>query len=39
MDGPTPHIGKLIGVFMSMDSMIGTAFETGLGTLKAIAEK
>jgi carbon monoxide dehydrogenase subunit G len=39
MDGPTPYIGKLIGVFMNMDSMIGTAFETGLGNLKAIVEQ
>ena len=39
MDGPTPYIGKLIGVFMNMDTMIGTQFETGLASLKAIAEK
>lgn len=39
MDGPTPYIGKLIGVFMNMDTMIGTQFETGLANLKAIAER
>jgi hypothetical protein len=39
MDGPTPYIGKLIGVFVNMDSMIGKDFETGLANLKAIAEK
>jgi len=39
MDGPSPYIGKLIGVFMNMDRMIGSDFETGLANLKAIAEK
>jgi hypothetical protein len=38
MDGPTPYIGKLIGVFVNMDTMIGKDFETGLANLKAIAE-
>ena len=39
MDGPSPYVGKLIGVFVNMDAMIGTAFETGLANLKTIAEK
>ena len=39
MDGPTPYIGKLIGVFMNMDTMIGGAFDEGLANLKRIAEK
>ncbi len=39
MDGPTPFIGKLIGVFVNMDTMIGQDFEAGLANLKAIAEK
>lgn len=39
MDGPSPYLGKLIGVFLNMDTMIGKDFETGLGNLKAIAEK
>jgi len=39
MDGPSPYVGKLIGVFLNMDTMIGGAFETGLGNLKAIAER
>ena len=39
MDGPTPYVGKLIGVFVNMDTMIGNDFETGLANLKAIAEK
>lgn len=39
MDGPSPYIGKVIGVFMNMDSMIGDSFETGLANLKTIAEE
>jgi polyketide cyclase/dehydrase/lipid transport protein len=38
MDGPTPYLGKLIGVFINMDTMIGKDFETGLANLKTIAE-
>lgn len=39
MTGPTPYIGKLIGVFIDMDNMIGKDFEAGLNGLKAIAER
>jgi carbon monoxide dehydrogenase subunit G len=39
MHGPSPYISKLIGVFVSMDSMIGKDFEAGLAGLKAVAEK
>jgi uncharacterized protein YndB with AHSA1/START domain len=39
MQGPAPYISKLMQVFVNMDSMIGKDFETGLGNLKAIAEK
>jgi uncharacterized protein YndB with AHSA1/START domain len=39
MYGPTAYIAKLIGVFVSMDRMIGKEFETGLSNLKAVAEK
>jgi hypothetical protein len=39
MRGPAPFISKVIQVFVSMDRMIGKEFETGLGNLKAIAEK
>jgi len=39
MDGPTPYVGKLIGVFVNMDTMIGREFETGLANLKTIAER
>ena len=39
MFGPAPYISKLMGVFVSMDSMIGKDFEAGLANLKAAAEK
>jgi hypothetical protein len=39
MHGPTNFVGKLIGVFISMDKMIGKDFETGLANLKIQAEK
>lgn len=39
MFGPSPYISKLMGVFVSMDSMIGKDFERGLAKLKAVAEK
>ena len=39
MDGPSPYISKLMGVFFNMDRMIGRDFEIGLANLKTIAEK
>jgi hypothetical protein len=39
MSGPAPFITKLMGVFVSMDSMVGKDFERGLAQLKAAAEK
>ena len=39
MDGPSPFIARLIGVFVNMDQMIGRDFEAGLANLKALAEK
>jgi len=39
MFGPSPYPSKLIGVFVSMDRMIGKDFETGLANLKGIVEK
>jgi uncharacterized protein YndB with AHSA1/START domain len=39
MHGPVPFVSKLMGVFVSMDTMIGKDFETGLANLKAAAEK
>ena len=39
MNGPMPYISKVITIFCDMDAMIGKDFETGLGSLKAAAEK
>jgi uncharacterized protein YndB with AHSA1/START domain len=39
MSGPMPYVSKLMTTFMSMDKMVGGAFETGLASLKALAEK
>jgi hypothetical protein len=36
--GPSAYIAKVMGVFVSMDKMIGTDFETGLANLKTVAE-
>jgi uncharacterized protein YndB with AHSA1/START domain len=39
MHGPSRFLTKMIQVFVSMDSMIGKQFETGLANLKALTEK
>jgi uncharacterized protein YndB with AHSA1/START domain len=39
MTGPSEFITKLMGVFVSMDKMIGKDFEKGLTQLQAAAEK
>lgn len=39
MHGPSPHIGKVISVFLDMDSMIGKDFEAGLANLKTATEQ
>jgi Polyketide cyclase / dehydrase and lipid transport len=39
MYGPSPFISKLMGLFFSMDRMVGGKYEEGLATLKTIAEK
>ena len=39
MHGPAPFIAKLMGLFFSMDKMIGKDFEAGLNNLKTSAEK
>lgn len=39
MYGPSPYIAKVMGVFVSMDKMIGSDFEAGLANMKAVAEK
>ena len=39
MSGSVPYFAKVMGIFTSMDSMIGKDFEKGLANLKAAAEK
>ena len=39
MHGPTPYVSKLMGLFLSMDTLIGRDFEAGLANLKAAAEQ
>jgi hypothetical protein len=39
MHGPSPFMSKLMGIFFSMDSLVGKDFETGLANLKAAAER
>lgn len=39
MHGPTPFASKVMQVFVSMDSLLGKEFETGLANLKTLAEK
>ncbi|WP_336800734.1 SRPBCC family protein [Kaistia sp. MMO-174] len=38
MDGTTPFLAKVIGLFVDMDKMVGRDFETGLANLKAATE-
>lgn len=38
MHGPTSYIAKIIGIFASMDKMIGNEFEAGLANMKTAAE-
>ncbi len=39
MRGPNNFVGRIVGVFMSMDTMIGKDFEDGLATLKTQTEQ
>lgn len=39
MDGPSPFITKVVGLFMNTDRMIGSDFETGLANIKRVAEE
>lgn len=39
MEGDKAYFAKVMGLFMSMDKMIGGAFERGLAELKTIVEK
>lgn len=39
MTGRCAYIAKVIGIFISMDKMIGSDFEAGLASMKTVAEK
>lgn len=39
MQGDSPFFARVIGLFMNMDSMVGTDFDAGLAKLKTIAER
>ncbi|MBO9539455.1 SRPBCC family protein [bacterium] len=39
MRGPNSYMSKVMCIFIDMDKMVGKDFETGLGNLKALAEK
>jgi uncharacterized protein YndB with AHSA1/START domain len=39
MYGPHPYLMRVIGLFVSMDSMVGKDFEQGLANLKRVAEQ
>jgi hypothetical protein len=39
LDGPNTFMSKVMSIFVSMDKMVGKDFETGLGKLKATAER
>jgi Polyketide cyclase / dehydrase and lipid transport len=39
MHGPNSFMGKVMHIFIDMDSMVGKDFEGGLGAMKAAAEK
>jgi hypothetical protein len=39
MYGPSSFLSKLVGLFCSMDKMIGQKFDEGLTSLKSIVEK
>lgn len=39
MSGRTAYVAKIVGIFVSMDHMIGKEFATGLNNLKALTQK
>jgi uncharacterized protein YndB with AHSA1/START domain len=39
MDGPSPFITKVMGLFFNFDKLIGTDFEAGLANLKRVTEQ
>lgn len=38
MFGPSPFVTKVMGVFVSMDNLVGKDFERGLASLKTVSE-
>jgi hypothetical protein len=38
MDGPATLTSKLMGLFLSMDKLVGPQFDEGLANLKRLAE-
>ena len=39
MNGRVPFLGKLMGLVMNCDKMVGSQFEEGLAKLKGLAEQ
>jgi hypothetical protein len=39
LDGPNTSMSRVMGIFVSMDKMVGKDFENGLGKLKSAAEQ
>jgi carbon monoxide dehydrogenase subunit G len=39
MEGPSPYLVKVMGIFIDMDKLVGRDFEAGLASLKAVAER
>lgn len=39
LDGPNTSMSRVMGIFVSMDKMVGKDFESGLGKLKTAAEQ
>lgn len=39
MYGPSPLMSKIMGLVFSMDKMVGSKYEEGLASIKALAEK
>ncbi|MEY4748676.1 MAG: hypothetical protein RIQ60_890 [Pseudomonadota bacterium] len=39
MTGPSPYVARLMGLFFSMDKLVGKDFEAGLAKLKAEVDK
>lgn len=39
MEGESPYLGKLAGLFIDCDKLVGGEFEKGIANLKAVVEK